>query len=77
MAKTPAAQLNNFLQKLAMFLQNNKPHYVKKYGVTMQNVPSGDGDSSTIRMVSTFEISNKELRSLEGAGLISDELERE
>ena len=71
MAKTPATQLNNFIQKMAEWLQNNHPPFVTKYGVTVQNVP-GEGDFSTIRFVSNFEINNKELRNIENAGLIGD-----
>ncbi len=71
MAKTPATQLNNFIEKLAHYLQDNRPHFVKNYGVTCSNVP-GEGDESTIRFVCNFTISNSELRKLETAGLIGE-----
>ncbi len=71
MAKTPATQLNNFIEKMAEWLKNNHPSFVSKYGVTVQNVP-GEGDFSTIRFVTNFEINNRELRILEGAGLIGE-----
>ncbi len=71
--KTPATQLNNFIEKLAVYLQNNKPHFVEKYGVTASHVPAkDDSDFSQIRMVLNFTISNAKVRELESASQITD-----
>ncbi len=71
MAKTPATQLNDFFNKLALWLQNNQPEFVERYNVTATHVPAKIGDDvSKIRMVLNFEILDKKIASLSEAELV-------
>jgi hypothetical protein len=73
---TPASKLNKYFQDLSIFLRDNKPDFVEKYTVNTQHLP-GKGDNSKIKITMYFDISNKRIKALETAGLLSEELQNE
>ncbi len=73
--KTPANELNRFIERLAIFINNNKPSYVDRHNVSVSTYNKGDGinsDTHVIRFTCNFELSASKLNKIEGAGLIEE-----
>lgn len=69
MSKRPAAELNRYLERLAMWLKDNKPSYIKRYGVSVSHMSTGP-DTDTIFLKVNLEISNNELVALMKEGVV-------
>jgi hypothetical protein len=72
MMSHPASQLTKYLERVAVYLRDNRPSFVDKYGVTVQTFKSGE-DAHTIRLAINLTISEAKLKQLDVAGVIERE----
>lgn len=72
MSSSPAGQLTRYLERLARFLSDNRPSYVKKYGVNVSTFKTGD-DAHTIKLSINLLISEADLKALDVSGVIENE----
>ena len=68
---TPAKELNQFIERLADYLKKTQPSFVKSYNVSVSTKTTVE-DTSNLRFVLNFEISNAEIRSLSESEMIKD-----
>jgi hypothetical protein len=70
--KHPATELNGFLERMAVWLRDNKPDFVTNYNVTMTTYEKRPG-CNVIRMTTNFEMDNAEIVAIEAAKLVDSE----
>lgn len=63
------SQLTKYLERLAVFLKDNRPSYVQKYNVTVSTFKTGD-DTHCIRLNTSLYISEAVLKDLDQTGVI-------